>query len=149
VSPSGADRSPFHPPQPAQAWLVGLGRSHCFTDIADPRRLAQIADTLPQDAAVGRLGQVCDRWIYWACLCFGLDLAGQARSGFRYACSACQAGYSRNLIFGDGRQLDRVSNTVAGRTRSRLDVPTLRTLSGARRRPGKYAAHDLSPAWVW
>jgi hypothetical protein len=52
-------------------------------------------------------------------------------------------------VLGDGGQLDRVSNTVAGRTRSRLDVPALRTLSGARRRPGKYAAHDLSPAWVW
>jgi hypothetical protein len=37
----------------------------------------RIADTLSQDAAAGRLGQVCDRWIYIACLCFGLDLADQ------------------------------------------------------------------------
>ena len=48
-------------------------------------RLAQVADTLSQHAAVGRLGQVCGRWIYSACLCFGLNLAEQARSGF--ACS--------------------------------------------------------------
>jgi hypothetical protein len=37
----------------------------------------------PQQAAIGRLGQVCDRWIYSACLRFGLDLAEQERSGFR------------------------------------------------------------------
>jgi hypothetical protein len=120
----------------AQAAGIGFAKEgNCFTGIADPQGLAQIADTLPQDAAVGRLGQVGDRWIYSACLCFGLDLAEQARSGFRYAYSACQAEYSRNLIFGDGRQLDRVVNTVAGRTRSRLDVPALRTLFGARRPP--------------
>ena len=63
---------------------------------------------MSQHAAIGRLGQVCDRWIYSACLCFGLDLAEQDRSGFRYAYSVYQAGYSRDLIFRDGRQLDRV-----------------------------------------
>ena len=34
---------------------------------------------------------------------------------------------------------------MAGRARSRLDVPALRTLSGARRRPGKYGTRGLSP----
>ena len=47
---------------------------NCFTAVADPAGLARIADALSQDAAVGRLGQVCQRWIYTACLCFGLDL---------------------------------------------------------------------------
>ena len=89
-----------HPPFPAQVILngheyvaaaaqaAGIGftkEGNCFTGIADPRGLAQVADTLSQPAAIGRLGQVCDRWIYTACLCFGLDLAGQARSGFAYA----------------------------------------------------------------
>ena len=73
----------------------------------------------------------------------------QARSGFRYAYSSYQVEYSRNLIFRDGRQLDRVFNTVADRARSRLDVPTLRTLFGARRRPGKYGTRGLSPPWEW
>jgi hypothetical protein len=34
---------------------------------------------LSQHAAVGRLSQVCRRWIYSACLCFGLDLDEQQR----------------------------------------------------------------------
>ena len=130
----------------AQGEGIGFTKEgNCFTEIADPQRLARVADAWPRDAAIGRLGQVCDRWIYPACLCSGLDLDEQARSGFRYACSVCQVGYSRNLIFRDGRQLDRVFNTVAGRARSRLDVPALRTLSGARRRPGKYGTRGLPP----
>jgi hypothetical protein len=72
-----------------QAQVAGIGftkEGNCFTEIADPRRLAQVADAWPQQAAIGRLGQVCDRWIYSACLCFGLDLAEQERSGFCYGC---------------------------------------------------------------
>jgi hypothetical protein len=33
--------------------------------------------------------------------------------------------------------MDRVFNTVVDRTRARLDVPTLRTLFGAKQRPGR------------
>ncbi len=111
---------------------------YCFTEITDPAGLAQIADTLPQDAAAGRLGQACDRWIYTACLVFGLDLAGQRRTCFTYAYSVYQAEYSRNLLFAYGGHMDRVFNAMLDRTRSRLDIPALRTLFGARRRPGKY-----------
>jgi len=38
--------------------------------------LAQIADNLSQPGAMGRLNQVCERWIYSTCLCFTLDLRG-------------------------------------------------------------------------
>jgi hypothetical protein len=113
--------------------------------VADPQALAQVADTLSQPAAVGRLRQVCDRWIYSACLCFGLDSDEQARSGFRYEYSVYQAEYSRNLLFRSGAQMDRVFNTVVDRTRARLDVPTLRTLFGAKKRPGLAGTPDLSP----
>src|SRR5439155_27267749 len=71
----------------AAARAAGIGfikEGNCFTDIADPQGLARVADALPRQAAIGRLGQVCDRWIYTACLCFGLDLAEQGMSGFRY-----------------------------------------------------------------
>ena len=120
-----------------QAQAAGIGftkEGNCFTGIADPRGLAQIADTLSQHAAIGRLGQVCDRWIYSACLCFGLDLADQQASGFRYAYSVYQAEYSRNLLFASGARMDRF-RPVADRTRSRLDVPALRTLFGLKKRP--------------
>ena len=113
-----------HPPFGAQVILNGheyvacaahaagiafTKEGNCFTRITDPRGLAQIAETLLQDAAIGRLGQACDRWIYTACLCFGLDLADQQASGFRYDYSVYQAEYSRNLIFASGARMDRVS----------------------------------------
>lgn len=120
-------------------------QGNCFTRVADPAGLAQIADTLSHPATAGRLSQVCDRWIYSACLCFGLDLDDQQRSGFRYGYSVFQLEYSRNLLFAYGRQMDRVFNTVVDRTRSRLDVPTLRTLFGAKQRPGRNGTPDPSP----
>jgi len=78
---------------------------NCFTEVADPEGLARVADTLSHDAATGRLGQVLDRWMYTACLCFGLDLADQERSGFRYSYSIYQVEYSRNLLFDSGAQM--------------------------------------------
>jgi hypothetical protein len=131
-----------------QAQAAGIAftkEGNCFTAVADPQALAQVADTLSQQATVGRLRPVCDRWIYSACLCFGLDSDEQARSGFRYEYSVYQAEYSRNLLFRSGAQMDRVFNTVVDRTRARLDVPRLRTLFGAKKRPGLGGTHDLSP----
>ena len=139
-----------HPPFGAQVMLngheyvavaaqgEGIGftkEGNCFTEIADPQRLARVADAWPRDAAIGRLGQVCDRWIYSACLCFGLDLAEQQRSGFRYAYSVYQAEYSRNLLFKSGAQMEALFDRILDRTRSRLDIPAIRTLSGLRTRP--------------
>jgi hypothetical protein len=139
-----------HPPFPAQVILngheyvaataraAGIGftkEGNCFTGIADPRGLARVADTLSQPAAIGRLGQVCDRWIYTACLCFGLDLAGQAHSGFRYGYSIYQAEYSRNLLFRSGAVMEDLFDRILDRTRSRLDIPTLRILFGLKNRP--------------
>src|SRR6266849_4480057 len=103
-------------------------RMYSFTEITDPRGLAQIAETLSQDAAIGRLGQACDRWIYTACLVFGLDLAEQQASGFRYAYSVYQAEYSRNLLFKSGAQMGALFDRILDRTRSRLDIPAIRTL---------------------
>lgn len=139
-----------HPPFSAQVILNGhehvacgarragiafTKEGNCFTAVGDPGGLAQIADTLSTAAAAGRLGQVADRWIYSACLCFGLDLAEQERSGFRYEYSVYQVEYSRNLLFEVGGQMERVFNAVVDRARSRLDVPTLRKLFGTKQRP--------------
>ena len=87
-----------------QAMVAGIAFTkvgNCFTAVADPAGLARIADALSQHAAVGRLSQVCRRWIYSACLCFGLDLDQQQRSGFAYGFAVYQLEYSRNLIFAD------------------------------------------------
>jgi hypothetical protein len=139
-----------HPPFGAQVILngheyvavaahaEGIGftkEGNCFTEIADPQRLARVADAWPRDAAIGRLGQVCDRWIYTACLCFGLDLEEQERSGFRYGYAVYQAEYSRNLLFASGAQMEALFDRILDRTRSRLDIPALRTVFGLKDRP--------------
>ncbi len=109
--------------------------SNCFTVVPEPARLAQIADTVSQPETAGRLREVCDRWIYTACLCFGLDLADQQASGFVYDYSIYQVEYSRNLLFHNGARMQRVFEAIVDRTRSRLDVKKIRTMFGAKQRP--------------
>jgi hypothetical protein len=115
---------------------VDFGKEgNCFTAVADPQFLARVAETFSQHASAGRLGQVCDRWIYSACLCFGLDLAEQQRSGFQYTYSVYQLEYSRNLLFRVGGQMETLFDRVIDRTRTRLDIPMLRTVFGTKDRP--------------
>jgi hypothetical protein len=149
-----------HPPFGAQVILngheyvacagqkAGLGfakEGNCFTRVSEPERLAQIADTLSQPGTIGRLSQVIDRWIYTACLCFGLDIDEQQQSRFVYDYSIYQVEYSRNLLFASGAVMDRVFNTVVDRTRSRLDIPTVRTMFGSKGRPHRKPGFELSP----
>jgi hypothetical protein len=75
-----------------------------------------------------------------ACLCFGLDSGEQARSGFGYAYSIYQAEYSRNLLFASGGQMADLFGRIPGRTRSRLDIPLLRTMFGLKTRPHRNRA---------
>ena len=139
-----------HPPFAAQVMLNGhefvacqaraagidfIKDGNCFTAVAAPNDLARVADTLSQPATTGRLSQVCNRWIYTACLCFGLDSDEVLRSGFGYAYSVYQVEYSRNLLFADGKRMQRLFDTVVDRTRSRLNVTRLRTMFGAKQRP--------------
>ena len=139
-----------HPPFAAQIILNGheyvacqarkrhltfTKEGNCFTHLAEPSRLARIADTLSDVDTIGRLIQVCERWIYSACLCFALDIEEQQRTGFRYAYSVYQVEYSRNLLFEIGAQMEQVFERMVDRTRAKLDVPRLRTIFGAKRRP--------------
>lgn len=114
---------------------------NCFTQISEPTRLAQIADTLSSPDSIGRLTQVCERWIYSACLCFGLDLAEQEKTHFHYDYSIYQQEYSRNLLFLRGSQLEQVFQGTIERTRSLLDVKTLKTIFGSKRRPFRHQGH--------
>jgi hypothetical protein len=111
---------------------------NCFTQISDPARLAHIADTLSSPDSIGRLRQVCERWVYSACLCFALDLADQEKTNFHYDYSIFQEEYSRNLLFRHGHELEQVFQGTLDRTRSLLDVPTLKTIFGAKRRPFRH-----------
>jgi hypothetical protein len=118
-----------------RAGIAFTKEGNCFTQITDAAALAKVADTLSHARTVGRLTQVCERWIYSACLCFALDVQEQERTGFRYSYSVYQVEYSRNLLFQRGSQLEEVFQRMVDRTRARLAVPQLKTLFGAKRRP--------------
>ena len=97
--------------------------------------LDRIAETLCDERAIGRLTEVCDRWVYSSCLCFALDLQEQQRCGFHYRYSVYQIEYSRNLLFTRGTTLDTVFQGLIDRTRRQLDVPKLKTIFGYKYRP--------------
>lgn len=141
-----------HPPFGAQVILNGheyvacqarkdgiqfTKEGNCFTQISDATSLAHIADTLSSPDSIGRLTQVCERWIYSACLCFGLDMAEQEKTAFHYDYSIYQEEYSRNLLFLRGSQLEQVFQGTIDRTRSLLDVKTLKTIFGSKKRPSR------------
>jgi hypothetical protein len=149
-----------HPPFPAQVILNGheyvacqarkagitfTKEGNCFTTISDVAGLATIADTLSEPRAIGRLSQVCERWIY-TCLCFALDFDEQKRSGFRYQYSSYQIEYSRNLVFQVGGHLDQVFQALIDRSRAPLDLKTVKTILGYRRRP-RYRRTKRSAEW--
>jgi hypothetical protein len=148
-----------HPPFGAQVILNGheyvacqsrkegiqfTKEGNCFTQISDATRLAQIADTLCSPDIIGRLTQVCERWIYSACLCFALDLAEQEKTNFHYDYSIYQEEYSRNLLFWRGCELEQVFQGTIDRTRSLLDVKTLKTIFGTKKRPSR-CKHQKEP----
>ena len=121
--------------------LVFSKEDNCFTDITDAAALGKVADTLRSPNAIGRLNQVCARWVNWA-LCLALDLAEQQKSGFHYQFSIYQAEYSRNLLFQQGRALDTLFNGVIDRTRTLLDIPLVKTIFGYRQRPAQRAGEQ-------
>jgi len=95
--------------------------------------LTRHAETLKRK---GRLAKVCDRWIY-QCLWFGLDYVAQQKAALRYEYSIYQVEYSRNLLFKRGRFLDQVYQGIINLTRPNLDIPLLKTMFGAKKRPYK------------
>jgi hypothetical protein len=151
-----------HPPFPAQVilngheWVACQARragirftkdGNCFTHISDPAALARIADTLSDDRTIGRLRQASERWIYSACVCFALDLEEQRQTGFRYQYSNYQLEYSRNLVFTVGAQMDQVFQALIDRTRARMDLRTVKTILGYRRRPRYRTRRGKAPTW--
>ena len=149
-----------HPPFPAQVILNGheyvacQARSrgvefrkeeNCFTHFSSAAELARVADTLSEPRTVGRLSQLCERWIYSSCLCFALDSAEQQRTGFRYEYSVYQVEYSRNLLFQVGAQMQQVFEAMVDRTRRRLDLREIRTIVGREQRPRTRPHRDRNP----
>lgn len=151
-----------HPPFPAQIMLNGHEyvecrarreglqfdkEGNCFTDIVDVAGLARIADTLSEPLTIGRLRQVCERWIYSSCLCFALNSEQQQRSGFRYEYSVYQMEYSRNLIFEQGTVMEELFQALIERSRGPLDVKKIKTILGHKRGPSRRARRKKRVAW--
>lgn len=151
-----------HPPFPAQVMLNGheyvacqarkagihfTKEGNCFTHISDAAGLAKIADTLSDQQTIGRLSEVCERWIYTTCLCFALDLDEQKQSGFHYQYSNYQVEYSRNLIFQIGGQMDQVFQALIDRSRAPLGLQTIKTILGYQRRPKYRKRKKKSAQW--
>ena len=151
-----------HPPFPAQIILNGheyvacqarkaglefSKEGNCFTTIVNVAGLAKIADTLSESLAIGRLRQVCGRWIYSSCLCFALDSEEQERSRFQYQYSIYQIEYSRNLVFSEGRLMEEMFQALIDRSRSPLDVKKIKTILGVKRGPAQGARRKKGVAW--
>src|SRR5216684_5985833 len=150
-----------HPPFPAQVILNGheyvacqarkagiafTKERNCFTAISDAAGLAKIADTLSEHRAIGRLSQVCERWIY-TCVCFALDFDEQKRSGFHYQYSNYQIEYSRNLVFEVGGHMEQVFQALIDRSRASLDLKTIKTILGYKHRPKNRRRTKRSAEW--
>jgi hypothetical protein len=108
---------------------------NCFISVNNAAGLARVADTMRAPCSVGRLAKACDRWIYSACLCFALDMEEQGKTGFHYSYSVYQAEYSRNLLFIRGHTMDKVFHGVIDRTRSLLNMKSIKTIFGYKHRP--------------
>jgi hypothetical protein len=115
--------------------LTVVKEENCFVGGSDLRAVDRLGDALCDARAIGRVTDVCERWVYSTCLCFGLERAEQQRSGFRYQYSCFQLEYSRNLLFARGTMLEEVYQGFIDRTRRILDVATLKTIFGRKHRP--------------
>lgn len=120
--------------QAQQEGISFTKEGNCFTYISDAAGLGRVADTLSAPPAIGRLNQVCERWIY-TCLSLALDSQEQAASDFRYQYSIYHAEYSQNLLFRVGGQMERIFQGLIDRTCASLNLKHLKTIFGAKARP--------------
>lgn len=115
---------------------IGVAKSsNCFVEGSDFEAVERMANKLQDDATISRLREVCERWIYSACLCFALTREEQQRSRFAYQYSVFQLELSRNLLFQRGATMDDVYQKLIDRTRQSLGVEQLKTIFGHTYRP--------------
>ena len=107
---------------------------NCFTDWDNAADLNQLADTLCEACAIGRLEQVLRYWLSQR-LCLALDVAEQKKMHCQYAFSIYQVEYSRNLLFRGGRDLETAFQGLIDRTRAQLDLKRVITIFGYKHRP--------------
>jgi hypothetical protein len=77
--------------------LTAVKNGNCFAEGSDFAAVNRVAARLHQERAIGRLRELCERWIYSTC--FALTHEEQKRIGFAYQYSVFQLELSRNLLF--------------------------------------------------
>jgi hypothetical protein len=124
---------------------------NCFVAGSDFPAIDLLSGRLLGEELAPSLQALCERWLYSACLCFGLRVEDQTRSRFRYTFSVWELEYSRNLLFRDGQLMDQVYQKLLDRTRGSLDLKVLKTIFGPRhrrshkkQRPGRSEEPEVS-----
>ena len=84
---------------------------------------------MSEPRAIGRLSQVCERWIYELCMLRARLRRAEAQR-VRYQYSNYQIEYSRNLVFEVGGHMDQVFQALIDRSRAPLDLKTIKTILG-------------------
>src|SRR5262252_7766136 len=115
--------------------LTVVKDGNCFVEGSDFAAVNRVAARLHQENAIGRLRELCERWIYSTCLCFALVHEEQKRSAFAYQYSVFQLELSRNLLFLRGTTMNEVYQKLIDRTRAPLDLKQVKTIFGFSHRP--------------
>ena len=115
--------------------LTAFKDGNCFVEGSDFAAVNRVAARLHQETAIGRLRELCERWIYSTCLCFALTHEEQKRIGCAYHYSAFQLELSRNLLFLRGTTMNEVYQKLIDRTRAPLDLKQVKTIFGFSHRP--------------
>ena len=115
--------------------LTAVKEGNCFIEGSDFAAVNRVAARLHQENAIGRLRELCERWIYSTCVCFALTHEEQKRIGFAYQYSVFQLELSRNLLFLRGTTMNELYQKLIDRTRAPLDLKQVKTIFGFSHRP--------------
>ena len=77
--------------------LTAVKEGNCFVEGSDFAAVNRVAARLHQESVIGRLRELCERWIYFTCLCFALTHEEQKRIGFAYQYSVERAPANRTI----------------------------------------------------
>ena len=133
----------------AAAQAAGIGfikEGNCFTGIADPQGLAQVADTLSQHCGYRAPGpglRPVDLHRV-PVLRPGPGRAGSA-AGSATTTPSTRPSTAATCCSPPAAQMEDLFDRILDRTRSRLDVPALRTLFGLKNRPHQQPGQPARP----
>ncbi len=115
--------------------IIFQKEANCFTKISSIAELELCAETMTDLGGEGRIHQLCNSWIYSACLIFLFNHNEQKPFNLNYSFSVSQIELSRNLLFQRGGTMEKVFNSVIDRTRTPLNIKKVSTIFGAGQRP--------------